>query len=66
MGRRTDQQGCPPAGSQEKEKATHHDNARLVVGQHDGHEAGGRADGCQDVVSLCLPAHLGHGDEGDL
>lgn len=46
--------------------ATHHDDARLVVGQHDGHQARGRADSRQDVLSLHLPIHLGHGDEGDL
>lgn len=46
--------------------ATHHDDARLVVGQHDGYQARGWADGRQDVLSLHLPAHLGHGDEGDL
>uniref|UniRef100_A0A480HB23 Selenocysteine lyase isoform X1 n=1 Tax=Sus scrofa TaxID=9823 RepID=A0A480HB23_PIG len=43
-----------------------HDHAGLVIGQHDGHQACGRAHSRQDVLSLDLPAHLGHGDKGDL
>lgn len=46
--------------------ATHHDDACLIVGQHDCHQACGWANGRQDVLSLHLPVHLGHVDKGDL
>lgn len=58
-------EACVPVGLPRR-TAAHHDDTRLVVGQHDGHQARGRADGRQDVLSLHLPIHLGHGDEGDL
>lgn len=55
-----------PGASLKRKRLAHHDDASLVIGQHDGHKARCGTDSGQDILNLYLPIYLRHWDKSDL